>query len=116
MPKKIAIPKNGELLELTFDSLVIVGANGSGKSRLGVRIEENHENTHRISAQRSLVFKDEIDIRSISAAEAFHRYGNYHAEPAWDEVQRINNAKMQKRQSRWGNRPKHICFQTSISC
>jgi predicted ATPase len=105
MAKTIAIPKNDSNVDLTFESLVIVGANGSGKSRLGVRIEENQENTLRISAQRSLIFKDEIDVRSLSAAESYHRYGYYNSEPGWDEIQRINHAKNQKRSSRWGNRP-----------
>lgn len=105
MSKTILIQKNGSNVDLTFDSLVIVGANGSGKSRLGVMIEEHNANTHRISAQRSLVFKPEIDVRSKSASEAYHLYGGYVADPNWDEPQRMNYAMSQRRANRWGNRP-----------
>ena len=37
------------------NSLIVIGANGSGKSKLGAWMEKNDfQNTHRISAQRSL--------------------------------------------------------------
>ena len=38
------------------DSVVLIGANGSGKTRMSVWIEKNNEsfNVHRISAQKSL--------------------------------------------------------------
>lgn len=41
----------------TTNSVIIVGANGSGKSRLGLWLKhQNRERTHRIGAQRDLRF------------------------------------------------------------
>lgn len=50
---------------LQNNSLIIIGANGSGKSKLGAWIEIHHsEQVHRICAQRSLVFGDYIVQKS----------------------------------------------------
>lgn len=57
---KIEINHNG--------SVVIVGANGSGKTRLGAWIEKNTQNdiiVHRISAQRVLNLPDYAEIKSL---------------------------------------------------
>jgi ABC-type cobalamin/Fe3+-siderophores transport system ATPase subunit len=102
---KISIPSKHATEELEFGSLVIVGANGSGKSRLGIQIEENNENVHRISAQRSLVFKEEIDIRSVTASESMYRYGYYADGYSGSEEERLEIAKQQRRNRRWNNRP-----------
>lgn len=56
---EIDIPKkDGTFEKLTFnkgESIIIVGANGSGKTRLAVFIEESlGEKCHRISAHRAL--------------------------------------------------------------
>lgn len=57
----------------TIGSLVVLGANGSGKTRLGVWIE-NHmsqsRSVHRISAQKSLSFPDNINIYRADMALA----------------------------------------------
>ena len=51
-------------------SLIIIGANGSGKSHLGAWIEQNDVNrTHRIGAQRSLLFGNYINQKSYEQAE-----------------------------------------------
>lgn len=43
--------------EASVNSLIIIGANGSGKSKLGAWMErQNGEDVHRIGAQRSLNF------------------------------------------------------------
>ena len=40
---------------INFEQLVVIGANGSGKTRFGSNIEERYfQNCHRISAQKSL--------------------------------------------------------------
>ncbi len=54
------------------NSIVIIGANGSGKSRLGAWIEKNDfQHTHRIGAQRSLLFGDYIQQKSYE--ESAHK-------------------------------------------
>jgi ATPase subunit of ABC transporter with duplicated ATPase domains len=51
------------------NSVIIIGANGSGKSKLGAWIEKNYaQNTHRIGAQRSLEFGTYIKQMSYEQA------------------------------------------------
>lgn len=70
--------------ELENNAFIIVGANGSGKSRLGAWIEQqDFENIHRISAQRSLIFKDFIDLKSYVQSENILFFG----EGKWDRNQ-----------------------------
>ena len=47
------------------NAVIIIGANGSGKSKLGAWIEQNDfENVHRIGAQRNLNFNENIPLKS----------------------------------------------------
>lgn len=56
--------------ELENNALIIIGANGTGKSRLGAWIEQqDFEIIHRVSAQRSLIFNDFIDLKSYTQSE-----------------------------------------------
>ena len=58
-----------EFVVSTGNSLIIVGANGSGKTRLAVHIEEQGgESCHRISAHRAL--KLNAAVPKISENEA----------------------------------------------
>lgn len=58
------------------NSIIIIGVNGSGKSRLGAWIEKNNvTNTHRISAQRSLTFGDYIQQKSYEQSTNLLLYG-----------------------------------------
>lgn len=58
------------------NSVVIVGANGSGKSKLGAWMERRDmKNVHRISAQRKLIFNENISLKSYEHAQAFVLYG-----------------------------------------
>ena len=69
---------NGQPEERTAEnnSLIIIGANGSGKSKLGAWIEQNDmDNTHRVSAQRSLNFGEYIQLKSYEQAENLLLYG-----------------------------------------
>lgn len=66
-------------------SMIIIGANGSGKSRLGAWIEKNDPNTtHRISAQRVLSFGTYITQRSYEQAKNLLLYGKYNPDYAHD--------------------------------
>lgn len=62
----------------TSSTIVIVGANGSGKSRLGSWFEftsQEKDNVHRIGAQRSLVMPESTKPDSIERATNLFRYG-----------------------------------------
>lgn len=60
-----------------YNSLIIIGANGSGKSKLGAWIEQqNMENVHRIGAQRNLNFQENLPLKSYSQAEDLVFYGS----------------------------------------
>lgn len=58
------------------NSVIIVGANGSGKSKIGAWIEQqNFEMVHRIGAQRNLNFNEDIALKSYSQAENLVLFG-----------------------------------------
>jgi uncharacterized protein DUF4435/putative AbiEii toxin of type IV toxin-antitoxin system len=60
-------------------NLVIVGANGSGKSRLGAWIEKHvnkNTNAHRISAQRALTIPDYAEVKNYIQASNELLFGN----------------------------------------
>jgi energy-coupling factor transporter ATP-binding protein EcfA2 len=53
------------------NNIVIVGANGSGKTRLGVWIEEQHQQhkiVHRISAQKALNIPESATLKNLQQA------------------------------------------------
>ena len=86
--------------EIEFDQLVVVGANGSGKTRFGSHIEEKYlSNVHRISAQKSLSFPSEVSPKSRERATKEFLYGYYHE--SHNEQQQL----IQKKTNRWGNKP-----------
>lgn len=59
-----------------LQSMIIIGANGSGKSRLGAWIEKNMANkTHRISAQRALMLGEYVTPKSYEQATNLLTYG-----------------------------------------
>jgi len=67
LPDKDTIKKEYDIGQ--YQSIVIIGANGSGKSRLGAWIERNNmKNVHRIAAQRSLVVPDYVSLKSYEQA------------------------------------------------
>jgi ABC-type cobalamin/Fe3+-siderophores transport system ATPase subunit len=76
---KYALPDhNGNKTEYTTEnnSLIIIGANGSGKSKLGAWMEQQDMKTvHRIGAQRSLNFGEYIQLKSYEQAENLLLYG-----------------------------------------
>ncbi len=96
LPTKKGTPNTNPNLD--FEQLVIVGANGSGKTRFGSRIEETNLGvTHRISAQKSLTFPTHVSPTSRERAMTAFKYGNF-IDHFRDENQYQNN----KKNARWG--------------
>lgn len=74
------------------NAVIIVGANGSGKSKLGAWIEEQQpDSVHRIAAQRKLNFSAHLPLKSYKDAENYVFYGDQEADAA------------NKIYHRWGN-------------
>jgi ABC-type cobalamin/Fe3+-siderophores transport system ATPase subunit len=84
---KISLPtKKGESNPITIEasSIVIIGANGSGKTRFGSKIEENHlDNTLRIAAQKSLSMPKEVSPKSKEKAQNDFWYGHTNEDIKW---------------------------------
>jgi hypothetical protein len=78
------------------ETVIIVGANGSGKTRLGVLLEGQIpiKSVQRIAAQKSLALNDNLPVISLERAEKILRFGLDHVTP---EHYKIN--------SRWGGKP-----------
>lgn len=99
MPEKhtLILPRaNGatESIETT-QSLLFIGANGSGKTRLGTWIEiqsPQRKDVHRISAQKSLSMPDSTTPIAIDLAEKSLLFGN----PGWS---------YENKPSKWGGKP-----------
>ncbi|GAA2973128.1 DUF4435 domain-containing protein [Finegoldia magna] len=73
------LPKtNGGIEENTINnnSIIIIGANGSGKSKLGAWIEDQDQDiVHRIGAQRKLNFKSNLSLSNYDYAKNKIIYG-----------------------------------------
>ena len=88
--KELVLPKenNNETIEAS-QSILFIGANGSGKTRLGTWIEidsPQKELVHRISAQKSLSLPDSTTPQSIDLAEKDLLFGN----PQWNYLHKTN--------------------------
>ena len=81
-------------------SIVLLGANGAGKTRMSVWIDENNPelNVHRISAQKSLDMPEYVSPTELKKAEDRFLYGTTADNRRWLE-------KDGKRYNRWGNNP-----------
>lgn len=67
---------NDELHKTFHNSIILIGANGTGKSRLGVWMEKKHpQRVYRIGAQRSLNFGTYIPLKSFEQATNLLIYG-----------------------------------------
>lgn len=78
--------------------IVVVGANGSGKTRLGIWLEDNnqgHMQVHRIGAQKALSLPEYASVKNLEQAEKELYYGrsDQHASTA------------RKIHDRWGGNP-----------
>lgn len=75
--------ENGSKVDYTTESnsVIIVGANGAGKSKLGAWIEQrDFAKVHRIAAQRGLSFKKNIPLKNYTEAENLVLFGESDAE------------------------------------
>lgn len=96
LPTKKGTPNTNPELEL--DQLVVIGANGSGKTRFGAKIEENnHLKTHRISAQKSLTMPKLVRPTALEVAKNEFFIGSNHPK------QNINESLDYKKNNRWGS-------------
>jgi len=96
--KKILLPQNNEIE--TERGIVIVGANGSGKTRFGswIDTESTQENTtHRVSAQKSLNIPENIRSMATDKSLAALLCGHENALPKEYESH--------KKGHKWGNEP-----------
>lgn len=96
LPTKLGNPNNNP--EIEFEQLVVIGANGSGKTRFGANIEEKyHTITHRISAQKSLSIPPLVRPKSLEVATNEFLYGSTHPNRA------VYESLNYKKSNRWGN-------------
>lgn len=102
----INLPKSGNADETTVltvsSSVVITGANGSGKTRLGawLELESSQKNiVRRISAQKSLSMPDFSHTSAIEEAECDLKYGYA------DVKQVMTMPDRWKKNQRWGKKP-----------
>ncbi|MBU3010287.1 DUF4435 domain-containing protein [Polaribacter vadi] len=96
LPTKKGQPNTNPEIEL--HQIVVIGANGAGKTRFGANIEEkNHLITHRISAQKSLTIPNLVRPKSIEVARnEFFVGGNHNLQNVLDDLG-------YKKRSRWGD-------------
>lgn len=90
--------ENGNRVDYTTESnsVIIVGANGAGKSKLGAWIEQkNFEGVHRVGAQRKLSFQENIPLKSYSEAEESVFYGK------GVKGQALNSIMKNRKSNRW---------------
>jgi ABC-type dipeptide/oligopeptide/nickel transport system ATPase subunit len=81
-------------------AMVIIGANGCGKSRMGAMIEQlAGANAHRLSAQRALSIPSYVQPRTYEQAECTLLYGAYN--PSQNPAQHA----AEKFGRRWGDEP-----------
>lgn len=98
--KSITLPRpegNHQVIK-TGKNLLFVGANGSGKTRLGAwldMISPEKENVFRISAQKSLAMPDTTTPKSIEQAENDLVFGY---------------AENRNKVNRWGGEAGHLRF------
>ncbi len=82
------------------NNVVLVGANGSGKTRLGVWLEQNLQDyfaVHRISAQKALSIPEYAVVKNLDQAEAELLFGSSDAHR--------NGVSWTKTNFRWGSEP-----------
>ena len=78
--------------ETDTNSIVIIGANGTGKSRLGYWLEKgNPEKVHRIVAQRSLNFGEFITQKSYKQSYNLLSYGSESKDTTHDRKYKLTN-------------------------
>ncbi len=76
IPKKTNDNDEDEIEVEIKGSFMITGANGSGKTKLGWKIEKLNENAKRISAQRNLTFSPKADTQNHLELFGEHQKNN----------------------------------------
>jgi len=93
----IPVTGSGVPLSLAVESgrsIIIIGANGAGKTRLGVHLENGMgEAVQRVAAQKSLALNDRVQLIAFERAENTLRVG------------RPDGVAAQKLGLRWGHKP-----------
>lgn len=81
-------------------SIVLIGANGAGKTRMSIWIDENNPeiNIHRVSAQKSLDLPKIVSPIEMKTAEEEFLYGMTSEDKTWLK-------KYGKKRQRWGDAP-----------
>ncbi|MBW3637581.1 MAG: hypothetical protein KY445_14135 [Armatimonadetes bacterium] len=103
----LELPGSGGTGNVTFQcgqSVVIIGANGSGKTRLGTWIEFQSAQkirVHRISAQKSLTMPEFSSTSSLEKSEGDLLSGY------WEKTHQGNSSVVEswKTSNRWGQKP-----------
>ncbi|MCE5321340.1 MAG: AAA family ATPase [Bacteroidales bacterium] len=96
LPTKKGTPNSNPTIDI--EQLVIVGANGSGKTRFGSDLEERYfKKTHRISAQKSLSMPTYVGTKSKEVAYSEFKYG------VWNKDNNEWNQTVGWKHHRWGN-------------
>jgi energy-coupling factor transporter ATP-binding protein EcfA2 len=89
--------------------VVLIGANGSGKTRLSVWIEETLNNLDkpvlRISAQKSLDLPDQISLSTPEIAERRWIYGRQYSQSVAGQLNDRNYLRIARLRGRWGTKP-----------
>ncbi|MFH0261389.1 hypothetical protein ACGRH2_13360 [Vibrio barjaei] len=106
MIETLSLPVSGNHKELTEikiqKSIILAGANGSGKTRLGTWLEfdgPQSELVRRISAQKSLSMPDSSQTTSMEEAECALRYG-------YNRFQDVRHNPLHfKTHQRWNGKP-----------
>jgi ABC-type cobalamin/Fe3+-siderophores transport system ATPase subunit len=95
---QLPIKIDNSQISIETKCIVVIGANGSGKTRFGSDIEKRfNQKTHRISAQKSLSMPKEVSPKSKFRAEQEFLYG-YYEESTTDNI-------IYKIGQRWGQNP-----------
>ena len=103
---RIKLPSQDEELYIEGkNSIVLIGANGAGKTRMSVWIDEHNPeiNIHRVSAQKSLNMPSTVNTSEMEEAEERLKYGTTNENKDW-------LVQYAKRNNRWGNSPETFFF------
>ena len=98
---RIKLPSQDEELYIEGkNSIVLIGANGAGKTRMSVWIDEHNPeiSIHRVSAQKSLNMPSTVNTSEMGEAEERLKYGATSENKDW-------LVQFAKRNNRWGNSP-----------
>lgn len=101
MPPSLSNPDSEKRIE-SRGSIVIVGANGSGKTRLGSWLEFqsiDKDKVHRIAAQKSLTMPTSVSPMSVDIAEAGLWYGREVTDSGPFDISSFKQVR------RWGQNP-----------